>query len=67
MPWRPEVFVERKWSHNALVFATEQEARENARDLFLRWTLCEDSRAVEVTDAEVNYRYVNGKLEAVEK
>lgn len=65
MAWKPEVFVEGKWQQNALVFATRQEAEERARDLFTRWTLCENSRAVEV-DAVVNYRYENGKLIAVE-
>lgn len=59
--WKPEVFVEGQWSHNALVFATKQEAEENARDLFLRWTSCEQWRAVMSSDP-VNYRYENGKL-----
>jgi hypothetical protein len=26
MPWKPEVFVEGKWSQNQLVFATREEA-----------------------------------------
>lgn len=65
MPWKPEVFVDGKWSQNALVFATEKEAHDNAFNLFLRWTQCEGSRAVEVPDAEVNYKYENGKLIAV--
>lgn len=61
MSWKPEVFVERKWSQNALVFATREEAEQNARDLYLRWTLCEDYRAVE-SDQPVNYRYVDHRL-----
>jgi hypothetical protein len=65
MPWKPEVFVEGKWSQNSLVFATEEEAKQNAHDLFMRWTSCDDSRAAEVPDAVVNYRYEDGKLIAV--
>jgi hypothetical protein len=57
MPWKPEVFVEGKWSRNSLVFATQDEAERNARDLFMRWTMCSDSRAVEEPNAVVNYRY----------
>ena len=64
MSWKPAVFVEGKWATNALVFATRQEAHMNAHDLFFRWTLCQDSRAIESTDP-VNYSYVNRKLEAV--
>lgn len=62
MPWRPEVFVEGKWSQNALVFATRSEAEAYALDLFTRWTMCSDSRAVEVPDAEVSYAYLDGVL-----
>jgi hypothetical protein len=62
MPWKPEVFVEGQWSQNQLVFATREEAERNAHDLFMRWTSCSDSRAVEVPDAEVNYAYLDGTL-----
>jgi hypothetical protein len=55
---------ENKWLANGLVFATEKEAADNARDLLMRWTVPTDSRAAESTDP-VNYSYVNGKLEAV--
>jgi hypothetical protein len=65
MAWKPEVLVEGKWSRNGLVFATKEEATDNARNLFGRWMLCEDSRAVEV-DEPVNYRWVDGALVAVE-
>lgn len=64
MPWKPEVFVDGKWSQNALVFATGEEAERYAHDLFMRWTLCSDSRAVEVPDAEVNYTFLDGALVA---
>lgn len=62
MNWKPEVFVEGKWSQNALVFATREEAEQNARDLLMRWFVPTDSRAAE-SDEPVNYRYVNGQLE----
>lgn len=55
MSWKPEVFVEGKWSRNGLVFATEAEAAQSARDLMWRWMNVQDHRAVEV-DEPVNYR-----------
>lgn len=61
MNFKPEVLVGGKWCRNALVFATEKEASENAKDLMFRWTLVSDSRAVEV-DEPVNYSYVDGHL-----
>lgn len=68
MPWKPEVFVEGKWSQNSLVFATESEAAEHAHNLFMRWTPCESSRAVEVPDAVVNYRLnEHGGLEMIDE
>lgn len=66
MSWKPEVFVEGKWSRNGLVFGTEKEAADNARDLMMRWFVVSDSRAVEVNEP-INYRYVDGKLEEVPK
>jgi hypothetical protein len=59
--WKPEVLVQGTWSRNGLVFATEEEAKQNAFDLSMRWTLCMDSRAVEVDEAP-NYKYVDGQL-----
>ena len=59
--WAPEVFVERKWSRNALRFATEAEAKANAYALMFRWTLVEDCRATPADEA-VNYRFVDGQL-----
>ena len=58
--WKPEVLVG-NWASNGLRFATEEEARDNARDLFKRWTLCQDYRAAP-SDDEVNYRWENGQL-----
>ncbi len=64
MNYKPEVFVEGQWAQNALVFATRKEAEDNARALFMRWTMCSDSRAVETTEP-VNYSYTDGELVAV--
>ena len=61
MSWAPEVKVRGEWSRNSLRFATEQEAKDNARALFMRWTTSQDSRATEATEP-VNYRWVDGKL-----
>ena len=64
MSWKPEVFLEGKWSGNGLAFETEQEAAHWGRDLLMRWFVPTDSRAVESNDP-VNYRIVNGQVEAV--
>ena len=67
MSYKPEVIADSsgKWFGNALRFATYDEAFANARDLSLRWFAVCDYRAVESPDP-VNYRYVDGKLEALE-
>lgn len=61
MSWKPEVKVSSEWSQNGLVFATEKEAKDNAKALMWRWTLVTDSRAVE-SDLPVNYSWVNNQL-----
>ena len=61
MSWKPEVMVEGKWCGNALVFATREEAEQNASDLLMRWFVPTDSRAAESMDP-VNYRYVDRQL-----
>lgn len=58
MSWKPEVFVEGKWSRNGLVFETQEEAERNAKDLMIRWTMVEDSRATE-SDQPVNAKYTD--------
>lgn len=67
MSWKPEVYIksEDKWCSNALVFATREEAEQNAFDLLCRWYVPSDSRAVESTE-DVNYRYVDHRLVIVE-
>lgn len=47
MSFKPEVLVGGEWSANAVVFNTKAEAETSARDLFGRWMLCTDWRAVE--------------------
>lgn len=66
MSWKPEVFIpsDNKWCANGLVFATKEEAEQNAVDLLMRWFVPTDSRAVESLDA-VNYSYIGRKLVAV--
>lgn len=69
MAWKPVVQVQGegdKWHRNGLVFATREEALDNARDLYTRWTLTTAYNAEEV-DEPVNYKWVDYKLEPVEK
>jgi hypothetical protein len=51
----------REWAGNALVFATREEAEDNARELMSRWMLVTDTRADE-TDDPVNYQWADRKL-----
>lgn len=66
MSFKPEVIADDsgKWYGNALAFATREEAEANVKDLEARWMMVRDTRVVE-SDQPVNYRWVNGKLEAV--
>lgn len=66
MSFAPEVIADRdgKFVGNAVRFATREEAEGNVRDLMSRWMLVTDTRVVESEDP-VNYRWVDGKLEAV--
>jgi len=68
MSWKPEVLVvgEANWAGNALRFATKEEAEANVKDLFHRWTLVREYRAVE-SDDPVNYRWENGRLVDLEE
>ncbi len=65
MSWKPEVMVSGKWAGNALVFATREEAEQNASDLLMRWFVPTDSRAVESSDP-VNYSYAGRQLTRLE-
>jgi len=61
MSWKPQVKVNGKWEQNSVAFATQAEASESAENLFSRWTLCTDHRAIE-SDETVNYRLVEGEM-----
>jgi len=54
-----------KWYGNALRFACEHEAANNARDLMGRWFAVREWRVAECDDP-VNYRYITGRLVSVE-
>ena len=56
--WRPMVKTgsDPTWYGNALRFATEEEARDNARDLAGRWMLVVEYGA-EQSDDPPNYRW----------
>jgi hypothetical protein len=58
MSFIPEVIADSsgKWCHNALRFATAQEAVEYVADLSMRWTSVRETRVVE-SEEEPNYRW----------
>ena len=64
MSWAPEVLVDGQWSRNQLRFNTKQEADDNARDLFERWTSTDSWRSTESTDP-VNCNLNEGPLRPV--
>jgi hypothetical protein len=65
MSYAPQVIADStgQFAGNALRFATREEAEANVRDLQWRWAAVRETRVVE-SDDPVNYRYINGKLEA---
>ena len=66
MGYRPMVEVNgNEWAGNALVFATEEEAAANARNLMSRWMLVTNWRVDETGDP-VNYRWTENGLKHVE-
>lgn len=67
MSWAPEVIADNtgKFYGNALRFATREEAEANVKDLMRRWFAVRETRVVE-SDDPVNYKWVDGKLVAVE-
>lgn len=54
--WRPEVLVKGEWVPNGQRFATRDEAKEAASEVFSRWLIAESSRAEPSSDP-VNYRW----------
>jgi hypothetical protein len=53
------------WTGNGLRFATREEAQANVENLMQRWFAVREIRVVESDDVP-NYRWVEGKLEAVQ-
>ena len=51
--YKAEVYVSGEWGQNGIVWPDEASAAAAARDLWSRWTLTTDHRAVEV-DEEPN-------------
>ena len=67
MSWKPAIKTSGEdWSYNAQRFATKEEAEMMAKDIFNRWMLATDHKAVE-SDDPVNYRLENNVLISVEK
>jgi hypothetical protein len=66
MSFKPEVQTDdtSQWYANALRFATRAEAKAQVANLMMRWIAVSDTRVVECDDP-VNYRYIDGRLEAV--
>lgn len=66
MSFKPEICASKdgSFSQNALCFATEAEALTSAMDLYNRWMLCTDYRAVESADP-VTHAIVNNQMESV--
>lgn len=63
MSWKPEIQTngDDKWYDNATRFATKEEAEAAARDIYCRWTMARNYRAVESTDP-VNYQIKDGVI-----
>ena len=59
MGWAIEATDGSGYARNALVFATEEEAKRYASDLMSRWFGCRDTRLIEV-DEPVNYKFEEG-------
>lgn len=63
--WKPEFEIGGAWYGNGIRFATYEEAFENAKDKFSRWTVPTGYRAVEAEE-EPNYSFEGGKMTAKE-
>lgn len=63
MSWKPEISTDggKTFGQNGQAFATEAEARTMAADIFSRWMLATDYRAVE-SDEPVNYEIADCAL-----
>lgn len=65
--YRPEISTDggKSFGQNAQVFATKEEAETMAKDIFNRWMLATDYRAVE-SDEPVNCEIADGELRRLE-
>ena len=67
MSWKPAIKTSGEDFHlNAQAFETKEEAEAMAKDIFSRWMLATDHKAVE-SDEQANYRIINGALEPIRK
>jgi hypothetical protein len=65
MSWRADLIADNggKWMTNGLRFAAKKETEDYGFDM--GWTMVCETRVTE-SDDPVNYRYVDGKLTALE-
>ena len=63
MSWKPEISTDggKTFGQNWQAFATEEEAKRMAADIFSRWMLATDYRVVE-SDEPVNYEIADCAL-----
>lgn len=67
MSWKPAIKTgSDDWSYNAQCFETKDEAMTMARDIFSRWMLATDYKAIE-SDEPVNCKLENNVLTSVTK
>ena len=67
MSWKPAIKTSGGDFHlNGQAFETKEEAEAMAKDIFGKWMLATDYKAVE-SDETVNYRIINGALEPIQK
>ena len=67
MSWKPAIKTSGEDFHlNGQTFETKEEAEHMAKDIFSRWMLATDHKAVE-SDDPANYRITNGVLEPIQK
>lgn len=67
MSWKPAIKTSDEDFHlNGQAFETKEEAEAMAKDIFNRWMLATNYKAVE-SDEPVNYRINNGIFEPIPK
>ena len=67
MSWKPAIKTSGEdFDLNGQAFETKEEAEAMAKDIFNRWMLATDHKAVE-SDEPANYRITNGTLEPIQK